>query len=1166
MRRRRRQRIGGTVGIALSVFTLFAGFLGDAYAIAREIGDKIECHAFQLIAKEILARGGPGATTIQDIGEQDLCGQPYSMAQAICQDLLESDVCSLKQLVAEKICPAVDQCQAVVDWFTNTKVAAKTWLVTRLKGAATWLMDHATLAWGSVSSAVSGIQAALRGDGSPGASPAQESEAGAELDDQIVGAEGGGSPATLPADSEIPGIEAAAETIDDLRAGGNDCGGCSGDTGDAADDTARTTAVDDAVEAAATESGLKTALRVASSVARVGLRVAGWVGMGLMAYQLVSEILQGYQISDQTLAGGLGAYSPGDLWFPTTSCTARYALWATALSDPASEANFDFQMAMAGVSNDQSKPLWQGVYADADATDYIFKAILDATTGGLGEPSGGVPFPFVPTPTVSLWTIYQAALHGGTQGESCTGPAPAATPAEQSAITAAYATDLDLTGFDGAAILSDPSTAPPQCTGTTSQQSWFNHWETVSDLIDELSAGGPEALGIQDQGWWDILSELAPPTTSLPDGLQHDGCAGVPVVRQQLLRDLGAGDDGPYWQLLDLVEQEAGSTSSSPLAADAIAVVKDLPSECGCTGAPQAPTHQAGPASTMSETDADSLLLALSDVLGAGDPTQVAAAYVTIDPTGTSCLPGQGAEGGNPCVFGGVGGNVGSTALLPSQMATGFAQASPGGTLDPASAQDQYLATAAVVANDLTLGGGDLNQAYATYVSQNHLPPYGGSWSGGYSTDPAQAPSGINQGQELNVGNWGLEAGAYQKTSPAVPTAYLLTTAAADWEGWLDADDLGNQPVQPPADLLLGQPMPPSDLLGIFEDAAQTYDTSLPLLLAIAAQESGFTEQCEAVGAPTGQEGSDIGVMGMAPGVFSSTKAPPGLEMGATAADASGTPLSLDGRTWKRSETLPGNDPGGACPRLGEEAGMLDPTAEIDVAAFLLHQDGATPDASSDQLRTAAASFYDDGVTTVESTGLTYAQPWVQSVVLVRLPAYTTWLSGGAPATGSAGCSGGIGTICPEPETPVFPWVPPRGYPDGFPAGQCTYWAAYNSWAVSTYGIGGDANGTGADSWIASAESRMPPGSVLLAGQPDAVPAVGDIVVYQRGFSYNVSLGHVAVVVAVDPDPGAPQGISGYWVSEMNFIGLGKVDERHIAWPDPAVAALIPGMPPGVGG
>jgi hypothetical protein len=31
-----------------------------------------------------------------------------------------------------------------------------------------------------------------------------------------------------------------------------------------------------------------------------------------------------------------------------------------------------------------------------------------------------------------------------------------------------------------------------------------------------------------------------------------------------------------------------------------------------------------------------------------------------------------------------------------------------------------------------------------------------------------------------------------------VPTAYLLTTAAADWGGYLDATDLGNDPVQPP--------------------------------------------------------------------------------------------------------------------------------------------------------------------------------------------------------------------------------------------------------------------------------------------------------------------------------------------------------------------------------
>lgn len=91
----------------------------------------------------------------------------------------------------------------------------------------------------------------------------------------------------------------------------------------------------------------------------------------------------------------------------------------------------------------------------------------------------------------------------------------------------------------------------------------------------------------------------------------------------------------------------------------------------------------------------------------------------------------------------------------------------------------------------------------------------------------------------------------------------------------------------------------------------------------------------------------------------------------------------------------------------------------------------------------------------------------------------------------------------------------------------------------------------------------MPAGSVQLAAQ-GGVPAVGEVVVYWPGGSYDATDGHVAVVVAVDPDPAASSGISGYWVSEANFIGLGQVDERHIAWPDPQVRGVILASPQGV--
>jgi surface antigen len=1155
--RRRRRRAGGIAGIVLVVVSLLSGLLGAAYGVAREIGDKIECHAFQLIAKEILARGGPGATTIQDLGDQDLCQEPYSMAQAMCQDLLDLDVCSLKQLVSERICPAIDLCSAVSDWFLDTKVAAQTWLVTRLKAPAEWLMDHARLAWGSVSAAMRGSQAAADGDGSPGATDAQASDPGSELDSEIVQEEGGGDPGAAPNDG-VPGLE-APETATDLEAGEADCGSTCTATEAASDDPdlRDTTVLDavDAAEATAEKAGtIATALKVVGKILGVGLKVAGWVGIALMAVEFVSDIIgtlsAGVQVAPQDQAGGFHDYSPEDLWYPNySSCSARYDTWAEVLQDPTSLANVQFINEIGG-NNDVQGQI--SSYTDSlFMANTFLQAANDALTGGLLPLSvTSDDISFLPPQTMSLFTMDEAATSGGF-ADDCPGPAPAASASDQAVIQAAYVRDLDVAGYDGAYLVAHPADLASEGVQTPGGWCYPAGYATVQDLQSVL---------VPDGAWGQIAQVLS--------GQAYCGTEAqptTPVAYPQLVDDLKAGNDGLYDQLLSeaTVVEASGdlaadqSTPGGTIAGDAalaVGALKAIPQAIGAT-VTQAAQDPAGPASPMSEDDAISLLLATSDVLGSGDPTQVATSYVETDPT---------SSGDSGALIGGAGGNIGSTALLASQMVTGYAQASPQGTLDPSSADDQYLATAADLADDLSDSGGDLNSAYATYVSQNHLPPYAGAWSGGYPTSPAAAPSDINQGSELNAGDWGLEAGAYQGGPPAVPTAYLLTLSASDWEAWLDASDLGNNAVQPPQDLLLGQPMPPADLLAIFEAAAQTYDTSLPLLLAVSAQQSGFTQLCEPVGTPQEQEGSDVGVMGMAPGAFSATKPPPGLDMTATASAADSVPLTLDGRTWARSDALPGSEDG-TCPLLGEEAGMLDPTAEIDVAAFLLNQDGATADADGDQLQQAAIAFWEQGVTTAGGTGATFASSWAQSVVVIRYPAYADWLSGGAPQTGSAGCSGPIGTICPEPATPVFPWVPPAGYPDGFPAGQCTYWAAYNSWAVSAYGIGGDADGPGSDSWIVSAQARMPAGSVLVAGSPDAIPQVGDIVVYLPGGDYNATLGHVAVVVAVDVDPAAPQGISGYWISEMNVIGLGKVDERHIAWPDPQVRGFILAMPPEVG-
>ena len=120
----------------------------------------------------------------------------------------------------------------------------------------------------------------------------------------------------------------------------------------------------------------------------------------------------------------------------------------------------------------------------------------------------------------------------------------------------------------------------------------------------------------------------------------------------------------------------------------------------------------------------------------------------------------------------------------------------------------------------------------------------------------------------------------------------------------------------------------------------------------------------------------------------------------------------------------------------------------------------------------------------------------------------------------------------PASTASLFGWVPSGGYPDRFPYGQCTWWAAYNR-QVSWGGNAGD--------WLANAQA--------LGARTSKQPSPGAIAVYAPGNGYS-GYGHVAVVVAV--------AIGSYSVSEMNFIGWGQVNTRTIPWPDPHVEGFIP--------
>lgn len=127
---------------------------------------------------------------------------------------------------------------------------------------------------------------------------------------------------------------------------------------------------------------------------------------------------------------------------------------------------------------------------------------------------------------------------------------------------------------------------------------------------------------------------------------------------------------------------------------------------------------------------------------------------------------------------------------------------------------------------------------------------------------------------------------------------------------------------------------------------------------------------------------------------------------------------------------------------------------------------------------------------------------------------------------------GAVGSVAATAaRAPVLASAPAGGYPDAFPYGECTWWAAYNqpvTW-------GGDAR-----DWLANARE---------AGvATSAVPSIGAIVAYRPGGLYS-ELGHVAIVIAV--------GERSYRVSEMHAPEWGVISEREIAWPDPHALGFI---------
>ncbi len=118
---------------------------------------------------------------------------------------------------------------------------------------------------------------------------------------------------------------------------------------------------------------------------------------------------------------------------------------------------------------------------------------------------------------------------------------------------------------------------------------------------------------------------------------------------------------------------------------------------------------------------------------------------------------------------------------------------------------------------------------------------------------------------------------------------------------------------------------------------------------------------------------------------------------------------------------------------------------------------------------------------------------------------------------------------------PLLPDVPPGGHPhDTYTSGNCTWWVAYNRLVPPHLGDGWQ--------WLGNAAAQ----GMRTSSQPE----VGAIVVYRASPGYDVVHGHVAVVIAV--------GAASFRVSEMNYLGLGVVDDRDSLWPDWHVEGFIP--------
>jgi len=351
---------------------------------------------------------------------------------------------------------------------------------------------------------------------------------------------------------------------------------------------------------------------------------------------------------------------------------------------------------------------------------------------------------------------------------------------------------------------------------------------------------------------------------------------------------------------------------------------------------------------------------------------------------------------------------------------------------------------------------------------------------------------------------------------------------------------------------------PPADQLAGFATAAQTTGVPEALLMALAAQTSGMTFNAQLVSA-LGPDGSPsaYGEFQMEPATFTSAGEAVGLAPAAFIAV---------------SDTGSGAD-------WGEPQGELDVGDEALAAAQVLEEQGATSTARQAELEAAVAADLtgapattasasptpspDQATATPSSASLTPTPGQATStptgtsptptpaqsaetVVTQYLPIYQAWITAGEPAMGGSAPDCPSGRCEVAATTGVFPWVPAAGFTDYYPSGQCTWWAARN-FDPFPAGVGGGnpKNLRNGGEWYATA------GGLGLATLPPSVlPPYGSAVSH-AGFPGDTGDGHVAVVISDDANG------EGYWVSEMNVLGLGVVDVAHEPFPDPYLQGSV---------